>query len=80
MIEGIEVTRVGVAICGAGVSCGGAETGTRGTGTGTAVGTLVSPVMVFWWCCCSTTRVVKTPSRATAPVATTSRYFVDCIQ
>ena len=32
MIGGAEVTRAGVAICGAGVGCGGAEAGTRETG------------------------------------------------
>ena len=76
MIGGAEVIRAGVVICGAGVNCGGAEAGMRGT----VVGTLAGPVRVFWSCCCSTTRVVKTLSRATALVAMTSRYFFDCVQ
>jgi hypothetical protein len=75
VIGGAEVVRVGGVICGAGVGCGGAEAGMRGT----AAGALAGPVRVFW-SCWWTTRVVKAPSRATALVAMTSRYFFDCVQ
>jgi hypothetical protein len=75
VIGGAEVARSGVAFCGVGVSCGGAEAGMRGT----VVDTLAGPVRVFWLCWW-TTRVVKAPSRATALVAMISRYFFDCVQ
>jgi len=85
MIWGAEATRgaVGeVATSGAGAHRGGAEVGggMRGAGTGEAMGGLGCLFVVLWSCCWPMTKVVKTPSMATALATTTNRYLFDCAQ